>query len=384
MTDAILQSDIDLAQTLVRENCPASEVVAALARRGIDPARAAQVVEDLQCGKRVKPQLAVPPEFADRAHSAGLAPASSAKQRLKPRTGREGLPEQKLLRFDFRDQQPGEGRWLFIGLLALIVACGGLMIADHAYHAATRAELEDLESATVAIRGAITAGRGRTPLFGISQSDPRTAGMPWTDFERYRFLTNQIGRRRLNTAEAGRLNAAVSEIRDLTQNAPTFLGITTVPAAPPGLELEVEPDGLRLGDSRLTRESVLGALCRTLGAPTRTNRVAQPGRVVYSFDRHGLLAYLHQGRSRHRLVLDYDALGGTNGTLSAFAGTLKIDEQIIRADLDAQTLASNRTLMLTNVGPGGRVLAGRAHGLGICFTYLKSLQRLSRIEIDLE
>jgi hypothetical protein len=55
MTNDILQSDIDLARKLLDGNRPSDEIVAALAYRGINGTRAAQLVADLQAGKKVEP-----------------------------------------------------------------------------------------------------------------------------------------------------------------------------------------------------------------------------------------------------------------------------------------------------------------------------------------
>ncbi len=58
MTNDILTSDIDLAWRLLRAGRPDKEIVAALARRGLETAKATRLVEDLRTGKPVKPELA--------------------------------------------------------------------------------------------------------------------------------------------------------------------------------------------------------------------------------------------------------------------------------------------------------------------------------------
>ena len=50
MTHDILRSDIELATRLREEKRPDEEIIAALVRRGIDPATAAQLIDDLRNG----------------------------------------------------------------------------------------------------------------------------------------------------------------------------------------------------------------------------------------------------------------------------------------------------------------------------------------------
>ena len=63
---------------------------------------------------------------------------------------------------------------------------------------------------------------------------------------------------------------------------------------------------------------------------------------------------------------------------------LRIEDQVIRADTDSETLAGIKQLGLTNPGTSGGILSGRYHNLDLAFAYLKGPQRLSLIEIDLK
>jgi hypothetical protein len=64
MTHEILQSDIDLAERLLKEGQPDDEVSAALVRRGIEPGKAAALIADLHAGRPVRTQVMLPPELA--------------------------------------------------------------------------------------------------------------------------------------------------------------------------------------------------------------------------------------------------------------------------------------------------------------------------------
>ena len=54
MTRDVLGSDVDYARRLIDADCTDSSIVAALVWRGVDSAKAAQLVETLRCGRRWK------------------------------------------------------------------------------------------------------------------------------------------------------------------------------------------------------------------------------------------------------------------------------------------------------------------------------------------
>jgi len=151
-----------------------------------------------------------------------------------------------------------------------------------------------------------------------------------------------------------------------------------------GLTVAVNARGLQLGDALLTRDSALQTLCRALGAPSRTNHVENSTQLIYAYDRHGLLLYSQPDGGDDQLVLDFDGEGGRTSTLSAFSGTFKIADQIIRPDVDPQSLTNKKSLGLTNTLSAARVLSGRYNDLGYFLAYLKSPQRMSLAGIDLK
>ena len=99
---------------------------------------------------------------------------------------------------------------------------------------------------------------------------------------------------------------------------------------------------------------------------------------------HGLLIYSQPGGRTNHIVLDCEATGGANGTTSPFAGTLKVEDQVIGPDTDSQTLAGIKNLGLDNRKSGSSIWGGHYHSLGLIFAYLKSPEHPSLIEIDLK
>jgi hypothetical protein len=150
------------------------------------------------------------------------------------------------------------------------------------------------------------------------------------------------------------------------------------------LVLELQPDGLHIGGSLVTGSNLLPALAKVLGAPTRTNQAGTAGTIIYAYDDHGLLIYSQAGGRTNHIVLDCEATGGANGTASPFAGTLKVEDQVIGPDTDSQTLAGIKALGLDNRKSGNSIWGGHYHSLGLIFAYLKSPEHPSLIEIDLK
>jgi hypothetical protein len=69
--------------------------------------------------------------------------------------------------------------------------------------------------------------------------------------------------------------------------------------------LELQPGGLRSGGSLVTRGNLPPAAASRLGAPTRTNQVAQTGTVIYAYDHQGLgLGHLKSPRRPSRIEIE--------------------------------------------------------------------------------
>ena len=116
--------------------------------------------------------------------------------------------------------------------------------------------------------------------------------------------------------------------------------------------------------------------------PERTGS-SKPTRSFTRHDRHGILIYSGKGSGDDAIVLDYDGVGGTNGTTLPFAGTLKCEEQLIQADTSSSRLTSMKQLGLSNRGTEEGTFQARCYNLDLVFAYLNGPARLSLIEINL-
>jgi hypothetical protein len=291
MTNDILRTDIELATRLLEEKRPDDQIITALTFRGIDPARAAQVVDDLRNGREVKTQTVLSTgsglrrrsRTSDASREASQAQSSrSSKAESPPKTPRHGAAH--------HHKKPGIS-WVVPALVVVLVAV--------------------------------------------------VAGMVMV--QRHRAAANSAS-----------------------------------------LVLELQPDGLRIGGHHVTPANVLTAVANVLGAATRTNRIGQTDTMVYAYDSQGLMIYAQKAGGTNSIILDCEASGGANGTLSAFTGSITVDGQVIRPDIDPQTLTAIKQLELSHPGSDNNVWRGRYHDLQLVFSYLKSPRRPSFIEIDLK
>lgn len=316
----ILQSDVEFAIRLTNENLAEAEVIQALVRRGVDPAKAAQLVHDLRDGKQVSCDPAAALEFTPRRRSrsrgnssgTGASPspgsAGTAAHRERPTARRRGSP-------------------LFWKLFAILVVLALLVVGLVLLVIRQKNTIPRPQSEAAAT----------TPL-----NNPARPGTPG------------------KAASPQPANSAAQ------------------------LVLELQPDGLYLSGRSVTRENLLPTVIKLLGDPSRTNRVAQTGALIYAFDRQGLLIYSRPGGGTTGIVLDCEATGGNAGATSPFAGQLKVEQAVISADTDAQTLAAIKQLPLNRRGRTSNVLTGHYGSFELIFAYVRSNQRLSLIEIDLK
>ncbi|HWX21868.1 MAG TPA: hypothetical protein VN578_18360 [Candidatus Binatia bacterium] len=312
MTHKILQSDIDLARKQLESKRPETEIVTALTRRGIEPAKAILLVHELRCGRRVVPEI-------DRLPRIVPGPSSEAPQALSA-SGVAPLTEPaKTSRAPDAVAQPKRGRksagrpWIWA--LVFLTTVGGLAIAYSFYGSRSRT---------------------RAQASGLTQ-----------------------------IAEAS--------------SQPDKMRL-----AAPGPELELRRDGLYLGGDLVGRTNARSVLGTVLGPATRTNQVERPSKIIYAYDREGLLVYSKPGGGDENIVFDFDALGGTHGTERPFTGSLRVEEAMIRGDTDAGRLRAIKPLGLSPSEPDGCIFASHYSTVELVFTYRKGLQRLSSIEIDLK
>jgi hypothetical protein len=324
MTNDVLQSDIALATRMVGERCSDEEILRTLAHRRVDPAKAAKVLEDLRSGRKPEAKSPLPSEMTAQRRSRSRSAAREAK-RVSSDLSQPSRPAPKPTQ---RPTRPGGPNAAFTKVLVAGVLILGLATAGIVFYKRGHSE-----------QSALDAGQTTPDAPRQAQSRSPASMTP--------------------TGAAG--------------------GSASAP-----LVLELEPDGLHMSGRLVTGGNLLTAMANLLGAPTRTNRAAPAGTVIYAYDRHGLLVYAQPGGGTNHIVLDCEATGGANGTTSSFAGTLKVEGQVIGPDTDSPTLAGIRKLGLESPKGDGTIWGGHYNSLGLVFAYLKSPRRPSLIEIDLK
>jgi hypothetical protein len=318
MTHDILQSDIALATRLMGEHRSNEEILRALKYRGVDPAKAAKLLDDLHSGRKPEIRPPLPSEMTLPRHP---RPSSTARGTSQESSTRSQEPPQR--------PAPSARRNAVLGKVA---TASFLVLA-------------------IAAVGNALLKRGPSGSVALGKTQAKSA------------ITKQAVARPLATPTAAR-------VAPDGKSAP--------------LVLELQPDGLHIGGSLVGGSNLLPAIANVLGAPSRTNQAAAAGTVIYAYDDHGLLIYSQPGGRTNHIVLDCEATGGANGTTSPFAGTLKVEGQVIGPDTDSQTLAGIKNLGLDNRKSGNSIWGGQYHSLGLIFAYLKSPERPSLIEIDLK
>jgi hypothetical protein len=324
MTHDILQSDINLAIRLKSDQRPDEEIIQALVQRGVDPVKAAQLLDDLRNGRNTNAGAPLPAEF-------GLARRSRSRSAAR-RTGQS--PPARSSEPDSRRERPTPPTSPRRKKPAVIwVVLASILIL------------------AIAVIGIVLFQRSRAGSDAATKQTPKAASVK-----------------------------ADTVPREAVPKAGTASQITS--SAP--LVLELRTDGLHIGGTHVTPGNILAAVASSLGGPTRTNRVGQTGTVIYAYDQQGLLIYLQPGGHTNSIILDCEANGGTHGTTSPFAGSLTVEGKAIRADTDPQTLTAIKQLALGHPGADSGIWGGRYNNLQLVFAYLKSPQRLSLIEIDLK
>lgn len=310
MTHDILPSDVELAQALIRDNCPEAYVVAALCARGVDGFKAAHLVDDLQHGRLVEAALPRPTEPPGQATTPMPDGTSATDARKRSRSGGKRRRSTVSATSSPASRSRTATSWLAIACVATVCAAAGGWFVWKRF----------------------------APVKTAASADVAGGSLP------------------------GATPSALSS----------------------GLVLELAPDGLRIGSSLITRQNALSIITGILGLPTRTNRVDRPHKAIYAYDRQGILFYSGEGAGSDSIMLDCDAMGGTNGTKEAFAGVLKVEDNMIHVDTDADSLIAIKKLGLSKVAPDSVTFKGRCCSLDLYFGYLKSPARLSFIEIDLK
>ena len=217
MTHDILQSDITLATRLVGDQRPDDEIILALVHRGVDPAQAAKLLDDLRSGRKPTAQSPLPSEMSMSRRSRSRNAARGTSQGSATRSPEPESRRQPPSPPATRGRKKPTVLWgvtLVVFVLAIAVVGIGLL---HRYHAGA------------------------------------------------------------NSREEQRPKAARSRVDEARRPAPGTIAAATHNGSPSPLVLELQPDGLRIGGSLVTRGNLLPAIANLLGVPTRTNQVAQTG-----------------------------------------------------------------------------------------------------------
>ncbi len=128
MTNEILETDIELARNLLGNSTPADEVISSLVRRGIQPARAGKLVQDLRQGKNPEPDRPFQAAFSEPAEVPAATPVTPP--------GRETSQS-----FSRTETVGTKNRYFFPGLvIALIVLCSGVVYLNRRSHPAAASQ----------------------------------------------------------------------------------------------------------------------------------------------------------------------------------------------------------------------------------------------------
>jgi len=299
------------------------QIVTALVQRRLDPAKAAQLMDDLRHGRKVIAQPALPPEFSLRRSHSKTAERETRRSSHPRSAESQPRPEPPSAPARMRRKKPP---------LIWVVAAVLLFLA-------------------IVVIGSVLFQRYQ-PGSGSTRAQP--PGAPGTSAE---------------PASRESTAGTASASRD---------------ASPATLALDLRPDGLRIRGKLVTRDNLLSTVVSLLGLPNRTNQVSQSGMLIYAYDQHGLLIYSQPAGGTNSVVLDCEAIGGANGTTSPFAGTLQVEDHVIGPNTDSQALVAMKQLGLGAPKAGGTIWNGRYKDVDLVFAYLKSSRRPSLIELDLK
>jgi hypothetical protein len=155
--------------------------------------------------------------------------------------------------------------------------------------------------------------------------------------------------------------------------------------SPSDVELEIRTNGIHLGGVILTPKEAWRTVTKFLGTPTQTNRF-HGDKLIYAFANHGVLLYSEPNAETDSVVVDFEGVGGINGTASPFRGKLSVEDQVINSDTAPRALLAMKQLGFKEPeSPEEGFFAGQYHDLELVFAYqLKNPKKLSQLEISLK
>jgi len=150
MTNDILRSDIELATRLRNAERPDDEIITALVHRSVDPARAAQLVDDLRNGRTATAQSPVPPEFLlPRGARAKSGERATGPSQPRPARGANFRSKQPV-RPAHHHRKSSAVSWRIPAIIvALGVVAGGIILV-HRYRAGADSTEEQAPKASKA------------------------------------------------------------------------------------------------------------------------------------------------------------------------------------------------------------------------------------------
>jgi hypothetical protein len=200
MTPHLLPLDIVLAEKLIKAGCPDSEIIAVLAGRGIPPAGAAQLVNDLRAGKAVTCSLLPTP---------GRKPNQDASiARRKERSPVPPAPEGK---------QRAPAVWLIVMLFVCLgLVAGSMIFSSYRESAETDVLLDRLAKAALEVMRTVSNAPSRVVPANLSQPGAEAGVNEDQSFLDYRLLLNQLAARRLSSSQQVRLEVITSKLDSFT------------------------------------------------------------------------------------------------------------------------------------------------------------------------
>ena len=137
MTNDILRTDIELATRLMEEKRPAEEIIAALIPRGIDRAKATQLVDDLRSGKKVDIQATLPMELGLARRSRSRSGSRGARQDQSSHSSQAESHREPSRRTSAHSHKKSAVPWLIPALIVVLVVLVGGILVFQRYRAST-------------------------------------------------------------------------------------------------------------------------------------------------------------------------------------------------------------------------------------------------------
>ena len=147
-----------------------------------------------------------------------------------------------------------------------------------------------------------------------------------------------------------------------------------------GVKIEIEAQAVRINGQPLSRDSALKILSGAAGSPTRTNSFEEL--TIYAFDEHGILLYAEKQTGKNSLFIYFEPVGGGKGAQEPFSGTLIIHGAVVTARTASNDISSIPRLQVSETAKN--VFSGQSDGLALSFAYLKTPERLSLVQVDLQ